>query len=333
MRLVFFGSGEFGVPTLEALVRAGQELAAVVSQPDRPYGRGGKTRPTPLAAKAEELGLPVLRPPRPNTPEFAAEFRRLEPDLAVIVAYGHLIKPLLLEIPAKGFVNLHASLLPAYRGAAPVPWAILKGETQSGATVFKLNEKFDAGAVLARVVLPIAADDTSGSYLEKLAPLGAVLMRDTVQALAEGAARAQPQDEGSASPAPKFTKEDGHLDWTRPFAELERKVRALSPWPLGFTFLPNPKGCVRVNVGKLLGAEETGKISDNISEKVKHSVSGVTNKYSPGQIIAADAKAGLLVMTGDVPARLAVLQPEGRRMMLDTDFLRGTVLTVGSVME
>ncbi len=333
MRLVFFGSGEFAVSTLEALARDGQEVAAVVSQPDRPYGRGGKTRSTPLAAKAEEMGVPVLKPEKPNTPEFAAELRLLRPELAVIVAYGHLIKPLLLEIPPLGFVNLHASLLPAYRGAAPVPWAILKGETVSGATVFRLNEKFDAGAVLGRVRLPILPDDTSGSYLEKLAPLGAALMRETVRALAEGTAEAQPQDEGQASPAPKFTKEDGRLDWTRPFAELERKVRALSPWPLGFTFLPTPKGCMRVNVGKLVGGEAAEKFNKNNSEFMKQLASVNTTRYEPGQIMAADAKAGLWVMTGDAPARLTLLQPEGKRMLQDTDFLRGIVLTEGSTLD
>ncbi len=332
MRLVFFGSGDFAIPTLEELAAGGHHLAAVVSQPDRPFGRGGKTKPTPLAERAEGMGFAVLKPEKPNTPEFAETFRGFNPDLAVIVAYGHLIKPLLLGIPKLGFVNLHASLLPAYRGAAPVPWAILKGETVSGATVFRLNEKFDAGAILARVELPIDSGDTSGTYLHKLAPLGAVLMRETVQALADGTARAQPQDERAASPAPKFTKDDGLIDWARPFAEIERTVRALSPWPMGFTTLPTAKGGVRVKLGKIVAAGSIENFSEKMWENMKHSAAGVTRMYGPGEILAADAKTGLVVMTGDIPARLAVIQPEGKKAMPDTDFLRGTAIRIGAAL-
>ncbi len=155
--------------------------------------------------------------------------RSLAPDLAVVVAYGHLIRKPLLHIPTRGFVNLHASLLPAYRGAAPVPWAILRGEKESGVSVFQLDEKFDTGAVLAMLALPIADDDTSGSYLAKLAPHGGELMVHTVADIAAGTARPRPQDNTKASAAPKFAKEDGRIDWTLPFAEIERKVRAFQP--------------------------------------------------------------------------------------------------------
>ncbi len=163
MRLVFFGSGDFGIPTLDALVAAGHDIPLVVSQPDRPAGRGGKTRPTPLRARAEELGLAVACPEKPNTPEFEADLRAAAPEMCVVVAYGHLIKRPLLAVPRHGFVNLHASLLPAYRGAAPVPWAIRKGEAVSGVSVFQLDERFDTGAVLASLALPIADTDTWGA--------------------------------------------------------------------------------------------------------------------------------------------------------------------------
>ncbi|MCC8166153.1 MAG: methionyl-tRNA formyltransferase [Planctomycetes bacterium] len=308
MRIVFFGSGEFGIPTLDALLAAGHDIPAVVSQPDRPSGRGGKVRPTPLAARAAEHGLAVTTPVKPNTPEFEAELRALEPELAVVVAYGHLIGKPLLAVPRKGFVNLHASLLPAYRGAAPVPWAILSGESVSGASVFRLDEKFDTGGVIDRVELPISDDDTSGSYLEKLAPAGAALMVRAVQAIADDSAVVQVQDDSQASRAPKFTKEDGRIDWSRPFAEIERRVRAFQPWPQAFTVFETNRGPLRVNVGAMVRAD------------------GSAATVAPGGIVQADAKAGLVVMTRDGPARLAVVQPEGKKRMADTDFLRGTTI-------
>lgn len=313
MRIVFFGSGEFGIPTLDALVRAGHDVAAVVSQPDRPAGRGGKTRPTPLRARAEELGLAVTCPAKPNTPEFEAELRAIAPDLCVVVAYGHLIRKPLLTVPAHGFVNLHASLLPAYRGAAPVPWAILSGEKASGASVFQLDEKFDTGAVIATASLPILDTDTSGTYLAKLAPHGGELMERVVRDIEAGHAAPQAQNHEHASAAPKFSKEDGRVDWTLPFAEIERKVRAFQPWPQAFVMLPTAKGDLRVNILEMTAVPgaDTGAAS-----------------AAPGAVLAADGKAGLVVRTGDAPARLVRIQPEGKRAMPDTDFVRGTKIPV-----
>ena len=307
MRLVFFGSGEFGVPTLRTLVGRGHSIVAAVTQPERPAGRGGKCRPTPIQIAAESLGIPILDPEKPNTPEFEAELARLSPDLAVVVAYGHLIKKALLAVPRLGFINLHASILPAYRGAAPVPWAILKGETVSGATVFQLNERFDSGAVLAVAELPIASDDTAGSYLEKLAPIGAVLMAGVVAELACENAVPRPQDHGLASLAPKLRKEDGRIDWTRTREEIERQIRAFQPWPQAFTLLSTAKGQVRINVAAL---EPVGTAGVAVGP--------------PGTIVAADVKAGLVVMTANGPVRLSCIQPEGKRPMSDREYLRGS---------
>lgn len=309
MRLAFFGSGEFGLPTLQALLDNDHEVLAVVTQPDRPAGRGGKCRATPIKALALERGIPVLQPEKPNSPEFVAEFAAVAPDLAVIVAYGHLIKRALLDIPPMGFVNLHASLLPAYRGAAPVPWAILRGETVSGATVFRLDETFDTGAVLGQVSLPISPDDDSGSYLRKLAPLGASLMARSISDLVSGRAAPKAQDSTLASLAPKFKKGDGEIDWTKRWDEIECAVRAFQPWPLAFTMLPTAKGALRVNVLRLDAADSE------------------PGDFRPGQILAADQRNGLVVMTGDRPARLALIQPEGKRPMPDKDFLRGTKIS------
>ncbi|MCC8189745.1 MAG: methionyl-tRNA formyltransferase [Planctomycetes bacterium] len=308
MRVVFFGSGEFGVPSLQALVESGNEVTAVVTQPERPAGRGARSRPTPIAHQAEAMGLPILAPEKPNTPKFEKTLRNLVPELAVVIAYGHLIKPPLRGIPRDGCGNLPAALLPAYRGAAPVPWAIIGGETVSGVSVFQLDERFDTGAVIGMAELPIAPDDTSGSYLRKLAPLGAELLVTVVRAIAAGTAVPQPQDDRRASRAPKFRKQDGRLDWNRPFAELERLVRGLQPWPQAHTRLVTSKGTIRTNVIAMCPADHGPA------------------PLPPGTVLAADARSGLVVMTGDVPARLCCVQPEGRRAMTDTDFLRGTAV-------
>lgn len=304
MRLVFFGSGDFGIPTLDTLA-ARHDIAAVVTQPPRPAGRGGKTRPTPVHRHALDAGLPVLAPERPGDPECERELRRIDPDAAVVVAYGHLIRRPLLGIPRHGCLNLHASLLPAYRGAAPVPWAIMAGETVSGVSVFLLDDNLDTGAVVARAELPILPDDTAGSYLEKLAPLGAKLMLDTLSDIARGHAVPSPQDDARASRAPKLRKEQGRVDWSRPFAELERRVRAFQPWPGAFTHLDTAKGPVRLGILRLEPADAG------------------TPGAAPGTVLAADPGRGLVVMTGDIPARLVRLQPEGKRPMSDKDFLRG----------
>lgn len=310
MRIVFMGSGAFGLPVLEALAAGRHELAAVVSQPDRPAGRGGKTRPTPVSARAAELSLPLLCPEQPNTPAFADEFGRLAPDLVVIVAYGHLIRQPLLGVPRLGFINLHASLLPAYRGAAPVPWAILQGETESGATVFALDTRFDTGRIIGQVRVPITADDTSQTYLEKLSHPGAELMLQCVEQLDAGTARYEPQDEALATRAPKFRKEDGLVDWSAPLAQIDCRVRAFQPWPLAFSHVPTAKGLVRINVLRVSRA------------------SGAGGSAAPGSIVAADGKNGLVFMAGDGPVRVCVLQPEGKRPMQDTDYLRGSKIAL-----
>lgn len=306
MRLAFFGSGGFALPTLETLIARGHDVAAIVTQPERPAGRGGKARPTPIGGLAAALRLPTFTPDRPDAPEFVAAVRGLNLDLAVVVAYGHLLKSPLLGIPRLGFVNLHASLLPAYRGAAPVPWAILNGERESGVSVFQLNERFDAGAVLVRSSLPIAADDTTATYLAKLAPVGAALIADTAEGLASGTAKPQEQDETAASRAPKLTKQDGEIDWSQPFAAIERRVRAFQPWPLAWTVLATVRGPLRVSVLRLLPA--AGKAGD----------------AAPGTVLRAGAGEGLIIMAGDAPVRLAEVLSEGRRAMSDNEFLRGT---------
>ncbi|MDR1613616.1 MAG: methionyl-tRNA formyltransferase [Planctomycetota bacterium] len=307
MRVAFFGSGAFGLPTLAALFAAGHDVAAVVTRPDRPAGRGRALAATPIKEAALRKGVDILQPENPADPGFVRAIERLDLDLAAVVAYGCLLKPVLLAAARRGFVNLHASLLPAYRGAAPVPWAILNGETMSGATAFVLDERFDAGGVLGKVELPIDSRDTAGSYLERLAPLGAELMAGILPAWNADAIGAERQDDGLASRAPILKKSDALLDWNERFDALERRVRAFQPWPLAHAVFSTAKGPIRVNV-------------------LEMEPSGIGGGAVPGEVRAADDARGLVVMTGDRPARLRRLQPEGKRPMGDTDFLRGTAI-------
>lgn len=310
MRIVFFGSGAFGLPTIEAL-KAEFGTCDIVTRPDRPAGRGRGVVATPIKDAASRFdGRPeIFQPENPGEPAFVGEIRRREYDVGVVVAYGHLLGPGLLAATRRGFLNLHASLLPAYRGAAPVPWAILSGETASGATVFALDETFDTGRVLGRVEEPILPTDTSGGYLGRLAPRGARLVVDLLPGWVAGSVEAMPQDNGRASRAPKFRKSDGLLDWSEPFDRLERRVRAFQPWPLAHAVFHTAKGLVRVNVLQL--------------ERAGNGPGGA----APGSVLAADASRGLVVMTGDGPARVRRLQPEGKRRMEDVEFLRGTRIT------
>jgi methionyl-tRNA formyltransferase len=255
---------------------------------------------------AEELALPLLRPENPNSPEFLATLADLRPDLAVVVAYGHLLASDVLTIPPLGCVNLHASLLPRYRGAAPVPWAILAGETHSGVTLFQLDQRFDCGGVLGQAQLEIKADDTSGSYLERLAVQAADLLGESLPAIAAGRLTPRPQDESQACRAPKLTKADGLLDWQLSFPELDRRVRAFQPWPLAHATFTTSRGDISLNILRLTTA------------------SGVYPPAPPGSVLVADPATGLVVQAGDGAVRLREIHPSGKRPMSDSDFLRGT---------
>lgn len=314
MRLVYFGSGEFGLPTLRALLDAGHELITVFTQPDRRAGRGGQVRFTPVKELALTIGISIYQPENLRGPEPAGILEATGAELAVVVAYGQLIPGALLSIPRHGFINLHASLLPAYRGAAPVPRAILAGETVSGATVFRLNERFDAGDILGREELPIRPDDTSGSYLERLAPAGARLVQEVVGQLAGGWLQPLPQDERVATRAPKLHKDEGRLDWSRSAAELDRQVRGLQPWPLAYTFVPRREGARRLVVLQL---DPAGNLGEG---------------QPTGVVLRADPHGGVVVRCGDGAVRLSRLCPEGKHAMTDCEFMRGARLVPGTTL-
>lgn len=315
MRIVFCGSGAFGAPTLEGLAADGHEIVRVWTQPDRPAGRGGRTRPTPIKTLAAELGVPVYQPHTLKDGEALDTLRTDEPDVAVVVAYGHLIPADMLAVPHHGFVNLHASLLPKYRGAAPVPHAILQGETETGVTVFRLNERWDAGDILDKAVLPIEDDDTTGSLLTKMAPMGADLMRGIVGQMVAGWVSAKPQTDTEATKAPKLTKEMGHIDWTGSQAHIDRMVRAFQPWPLAYTYIHTGKGKTRL---ALLDVENAPM---------------PRRRPEPGTVLHADDKDGLIVMAGDGPLFLREIKPEGKRAMSGRDYLRGARIEAGMTLE
>jgi len=232
-KIVFMGSPEFAVPVLRALAQA-YPVVGVVSQPDRAAGRGRALKSPPVKVLANELGLPLIQPEKLRRPEAMEQLRLWAPDLIVVAAFGQILRSEVLNMPVHGCLNVHASLLPRWRGAAPVPAAILAGDKQTGITIMKMDEGVDTGAMIAQRAIPIEADDTGGSLLEKLAPLGADLLMETLPAYLAGEARPRPQGESLATHAPMLKKADGWLDFSRPAEELARRVRAFQPWPGAF---------------------------------------------------------------------------------------------------
>jgi methionyl-tRNA formyltransferase len=305
MRVIFMGTPEFAVPTLRALVLAGHEIALVVTQPDRPRGRKAQPAPPPVKAAARELGLPLIQPERMTEPGVVGAIRDARPDAVVVVAFGHILGRELLALPPLGCVNGHASLLPRFRGAAPIQWAIANGEAVTGVTTMRLTEGLDAGPILLQRELAIAPDDTGGSLHEKLAPLAAELIVQTLAGLAGGSITPAPQDATLATYAPMLKKEDGKIDWAMPASSLARFVRAFDPWPGTFT--------------RLLGADL--KILRASPEEENHN-------RPPGTVISAD-RNGIVVACGKGSLRILEIQPSGKRRMSVLEYLAGHPLESG----
>lgn len=298
MRLVFAGTPAVAVPTLDALVSAGHDIAAVVTRPDAPLGRKRVLTPSPVAAAAERLGLPVIRASRLDD-DATARIAALRPELGVIVAYGGLVREPLLSVPDHGWINLHFSLLPAWRGAAPVQRSVMAGDPVTGASVFRLVPALDAGDVFATVETPVGADETSGELLERLAGLGAPLTADVVEAIAAGTAVAVPQ-EGPVTLAPKLDGHDGRIVWDRPVDEVWSQIRGVTPEPGAFTLL------------------------DDARLKVHRAVPATTvsvERPAAGTIVCVDGL--VLVGTADTPLELLQVQPAGRTSMTAADWWRG----------
>ena len=233
VRIVFMGSPEFALPTLKGL-NENYELAGVVTQPDRPAGRGRVLTPPPVKTTAQAYGIPVIQPRRLKEPEAMEQLRQWNPDLIVVAAFGQILRPEALELPRYGCINVHASLLPRWRGAAPIQAAILHGDEQTGVTIMKMDPGMDTGPILSQRAIPISPDDTAGSLSPRLAQLGAELLLETLPVFLEGSLQPESQDDEQATYAPMLKKEDGKLDFTQPAAALARRVRAFNPWPGAF---------------------------------------------------------------------------------------------------
>ena len=309
MVVVFFGTPQFAVPTLQHLLDSRHRIAGVVTQPDRPRGRGHKVTDSPVKALALERALPLVQPARLRDAAVDEQLRAWQPDLAVVAAYGKLIPENLLSLPRLGMINVHASLLPKYRGAAPVHRAVMAGERETGVTIMRVIRELDAGGMFLKATRPIGPDETSDLVERDLAELGARLLVQVVDAIEGGTAREEPQDDSQASYAPKITREDGLIDWSRSSRALHNQVRGLYPWPHAFTFL---KGA------RLIVLRTTVE-------------PGTGDAHAPGRVIGVSRDA-LHVATGDGALALVEVQPEGKRPMAVRDFLAGHPVTVGATL-
>jgi methionyl-tRNA formyltransferase len=306
MRLVFLGSGSFAIPSFEALIASGHDVAALVTQPDREKGRGRALAPPPLKPVAQARGIPVLQPPRVREPQAVEALRALAPELQVVVAYGQILPRGVIEIPPRGTVNVHGSLLPRYRGAAPIAWAIAGGETETGVSTMLIDEGLDTGPLLLARSTPIGPEETATELEPRLARLGAELLLETVRGLEAGLLQPRPQDHAFASYAPLLKKEDGRIDWTLPAEVLARRVRGFNPWP----------GTHTLWQGRVL--------------KVLRARPSPGGPGEPGAVMSV-SREGLVVASGRA-TRLELLQVqlEGRRPVSALAFSAGARLPPGA---
>ncbi len=303
MRIVFFGTPEFAVPSLERLLHDRYDIAAVVTQPDKPQGRSRSTLVAPaVKLAAERAGLPVLQPERPTGDVFLASLRRLDPDLAVVVAYGHILRRELLTLPPRGMINVHASLLPRFRGAAPIQHAILAGDRTTGVSIMRMEEGLDTGPVLLRMDTPIGESETAGDLSKRLAELGATTLLAALGGLENGTSRAEPQDSSAATYAPKVDRERARIDWTRQPAELARQVRAFDPAPGAWT------------------------TQQGAPLKLFHPLAR-DNRGEPGTVLSVGED--LVVAAGGGSLALREVQPAGKTRLPVLDWARGRGIAAG----
>ena len=304
-RIIFMGTPDFSVPVLKSLIAGPDEIVAVVTQPDREKGRGKKLTPPPVKTAALAAGIPVLQPTKIKTQDFRDTLAAFKPDLIVVVAYGRILPPSILELPPLGCINVHGSLLPKYRGAAPIQWAVLKGENEVGVTIMQMDVGMDTGDILLPARLPADPGETAGSLFVKLADLGAATLQQALDLLRQDKLPPIPQDHSRATVAPMLTKEHGLVDWTKPAAELHCRVRGLDPWPTAYSFL----------------AQKRFRF---FAPEVVHYPSGT----APGTLLRAD-KVGFLIATGRDAILIREIQPEGGKRMTVDAFICGHPLEPG----
>ena len=306
MRVLFAGTPDFAIPSLDAIAASKRHLpVGALTMPDRPRGRGRKPEAPPVKRRAGELGLPVLQPARPSSEESLEAIRALAPEAVAVVAYGRILKAPFLALPRHGCVNVHASLLPAYRGAAPIERAILEGEEETGVTTMMIDEGLDTGDMLLRESVAIGEGESAGELAGRLAPIGGRLLVETLDRLERGDCPREPQDDARATHAPPLRKEEARVDWTAPAARIVRLVRAMNPRPVAFT--ETPRGAMRL--WRAAPAEGEG---------------------APGTVLAADPRAGLIVAAGEGAVRVEEAQLPGKKRLAARALLAGVSFPVGA---
>ena len=315
------GTPDFSVPVLTAMKEAGHDMLAAVTQPDKPKGRGKEMQMTLVKAKALELGIPVLQPKRVRDPEFVEQLRELKPDVMVVVAFGQILTKEVLEVPKYGCINVHASLLPMYRGAAPIQYVILNGEKETGVTTMFMDEGLDTGDMLLKTVVPITADETGGTLHDKLSAAGAELLIRTLEQMEAGTLQRIPQT-GETCYVGTLKKSMGEMDWSRPAEELERQVRGLNPWPSAYTFL-NGK-TLKIWKAEVLHTEA-------VSSQEAEEPEALADRKSCGSVIVI-SRDSIQVQTGDGILAIRELQLEGKKRMTADAFLRGYPVEAGTIL-
>ena len=340
MKIVFMGTPDFAVNTLESLIEAGHTISLVVTQPDKAKGRSSRLVYSPVKEAALSHGLEVTQPERVKEPEFIDELRAIEPDVIVVVSFGQILPESILELPKYGCINVHASLLPAYRGAAPIQWAVIDGLKETGVTTMYMDKGLDTGDIIEQKRIELAPDETGGSLFDRLAVLGGEIIVDTLEKLENGTATRTKQDDSRSNYARMLSKDMGHIDFSKSAEEIERLIRGLDPWPSAFT---------RLN-GKLLKIYKTviiseddainlcGDINGKAETSAKHPAdnnpNGIGNdgQIMPGTIIAVDKKS-FTVRCGDGALRVMNLQLEGKKRMDTSAFLLGYDISEGMLLS
>ncbi|CEP69450.1 Methionyl-tRNA formyltransferase [Moorella glycerini] len=308
MRLVFMGTPDFAVPSLKALLNSGHEIAGVVTQPDRPRGRGKKLQPPPVKETALAAGLPVSQPAAMKEEEFLTRLQQWQPEVIVVVAFGRILPQEILDLPEKGCINLHASLLPRYRGAAPIHRAVMNGEKETGVTTMWMVPQLDAGDIILQEKLPIGPDATTGEIHDRLAILGAELLVHTLDLVATGRAPRQPQDDALATYAPPLQPDEEKINWERPAGKIYNLIRGLNPWPGAYTLRAGER--LKVYGARILDEATTGV---------------------PGQVVAVTSE-GFVVQAGRGKLLITTVQPQGKKIMPADAYLRGYPLATGEVL-
>lgn len=312
MRIIFMGTPDFSVPTLERLIGSRHEVTAVVTQPDKPKGRGKEIQMTPVKELALKHQIPVYQPVRARDSSFVEEMRALKPDVMVVIAFGQILSEELLKVPKYGCVNIHASLLPKYRGAAPIQWAVINGDEETGITTMMMDVGMDTGDMLEKTVVRLDEKETGGSLFDRLSLLGGDLILSTLDKLENGTLKRTPQNHEEATYVKKIPKSLGDIDWTMDAAAIERLIRGLNPWPSAYTHLN----------GRMLKLWEAEVLAEPAGDR----------KAEPGQVLEASGDR-LTVQTGSGILRIMSLQLEGKKRMDTAAFLRGFSVEAGIVFE